>query len=96
MRQQQISFGLLFKHLKKGGVYIVEDLHTSVREGYGDENDIITTLSMLDNFKEDGRLISNHISDEDKKHIGESIDSINIWTRTPDFNESVTSIIVKK
>jgi len=96
MRQQQISFGFLFKHLKKGGVYIIEDLHTSVREGYRDENDIITTLSMLENFKEGGLITSNHISNENKKHIEESVDSIKIWTRTPDYNESVTSIIVKK
>lgn len=96
MKQQQISFGILFKHLKNGGVYIIEDLHTSVREGYREENDIITTLDMLVQFKQDGLLISNHISDIDKKHIEESVDSIKIWTRTPDFNESVTSIIVKK
>lgn len=96
MKQQQISFGVLFKRLKNGGVYIIEDLHTSVREGYREENDIITTLDMLEQFKQDGLLISNHISDIDKKHIEESVDSIKIWTRTPDFNESVTSIIVKK
>ena len=29
MKQQQISFGCLFRHLKKGGVYIIEDIETS-------------------------------------------------------------------
>lgn len=29
MQQQQISFGFLFKYLKRGGQYWIEDLHTS-------------------------------------------------------------------
>jgi hypothetical protein len=51
---------------------------------------------MLNQLNETGKLLSNHISDKDKKYIEESIDSIKIWSRTPDYNESVTSIIIKK
>lgn len=96
MKQQQISLGILFKTLNSGGVYIIEDLHTSVIDGYKTNDDIITTLDMLNNFKENKKIISNYISKDDKDYIEESINSINIWTRTPDFNESVTSIIIKK
>jgi len=96
MKQQQISLGVLFKHLKDGGVYILENLHTSVREGYRDENDIITTLDMLNKLNDGGELITNHITEENKEYIKQNVDSIKIWTRTPDFNESVTSIIKKK
>jgi hypothetical protein len=96
MKQQQLSFGVLFKHLKKGGVYIIEDLHTSLWSSHISSDDVITTLEMLNQFNETGKLLSNHISDKDKKYIEESIDSIKIWTRTPDYNESVTSIIIKK
>jgi hypothetical protein len=35
MEQQQVSFKTLFPHLKKGGMYIIEDLHTSYWAKYG-------------------------------------------------------------
>jgi hypothetical protein len=96
MKQQQISFGILFKELKNNGVYIIEDLHTSVIDEYKTDKDVITTLDMLNHFNKTKEIISNHISKENKDYIEEFMDSINIWTRTPDFKESVTSIIIKK
>ena len=30
MEHQQVSFGVLFKKLKSGGIYVIEDLHTSL------------------------------------------------------------------
>jgi hypothetical protein len=96
MKQQQLSFGVLFKYVKSGGLYIIEDLHTSNRDGYRTNNDIVTTLDMLNTFKEKNELISNHIDDEDKLYIQENVDSLEIWSRTPNFDESVTSLIIKK
>ena len=34
MEQQQISLGFLFRHVKPGGYYIIEDLQTSLRKLY--------------------------------------------------------------
>ena len=96
MRQQQISFGILFKNLKSGGVYIIEDLHTSNMDSHKNTDDLITTLDMLNNLEKTGKVTSNYISEENKKYIEEFTESINIWTRTPNYDESVTSIIVKK
>jgi hypothetical protein len=96
MKQQQVPFGLLFKELKNGGVYIIEDLHTSLKKEYKNDDDIITTLDMLNNFNENKKIISNHISEENKNYINDNIENIIIWTRTPDFKESVTSVITKK
>lgn len=41
MEQQLVSFDVLFPHVKKGGMYIIEDLHTSYwspHGGFGDQN----------------------------------------------------------
>jgi hypothetical protein len=96
MKQQQVSFGIFFPYLKNDGIYILEDLHTSRLSQYISENDLITTLDMLNNFQYTGNLISNHISDKENEYIKQNISSIRIWSRTSEYNQSVTSIIKKK
>jgi hypothetical protein len=97
MRQQQVSFGTLFKRLKKGGIYILEDLHTSRLDNFGTifPDDSITTLDMLNSFKYTKNIVSNHMLDDEKKYIKNNVENIRIWSRTPDYNQSVTSIIKK-
>lgn len=99
MKQQQISFGYLFKHLKKGGVYILEDLHTSrygLNSGYITKDDLITTLDMLYNFNNTSNIISNHMLEHEIKYLEGNIKSIEIWSKNIEHNISVTSIIRKK
>ena len=98
MKQQQTSFGFLFKYLKSGGVYIIEDLHTSnmLDRDYVTKNDSITSLDMLEKFKESGIITSNHISQEEIDYLNNNIKNVEIWTRTPDKAQSVTSAIFKK
>ena len=98
MKQQQVSFGLLFKRLKKGGIYILEDLHTSRIENFGTifPDDLITTLDMLQSFKFTNNIASNHILDDEKEYIKNNVADIRIWSKTPEYNQSVTSIIKKK
>jgi hypothetical protein len=96
MKQQQISFGALFEKIKNGGIYIIEDLHTSRIYDYISHEDLITSLDMLFNFKYTKNLISNHITEEEKRYIIDNVKNIKIWTRTPNYDESVTSIIRKK
>jgi hypothetical protein len=96
MKQQQTSFGVLFKKLKSGGIYIIEDLHTSDREPWMNSEDEISTLNMLKNIKNSGEVVSNHILQENKNYLKDNIESVYIWSRTPDHQESVTSIIFKK
>jgi hypothetical protein len=97
MKQQQVSFGTLFKRLKKGGIYILEDLHTSRLDNFGTifPDDLITTLDMLSSFKYTKNIVSNHMLDDEKEYIKNNVDDIRIWSRTPDYNQSVTSIIKK-
>lgn len=98
MKQQQTSFGFLFRHLKNGGVYILEDLHTSrygLNSEYINKDDLITTLDMLQNFKNTNNIISNHMLDYEIKYLEENIESIEIWSKNIEHNISVTSIIKK-
>jgi trans-aconitate methyltransferase len=98
MKQQQTSFGFLFRHLKNGGVYILEDLHTSrygLNSEYINKDDLITTLDMLQNFKNTNNIISNHMLDHEIKYLEENIESIEIWSKNIEHNISVTSIIKK-
>lgn len=98
MKQQQVSFGMLFKRVNSGGLYILEDLHTSRLENFGTifKTDLITSLDMLYNLKYSGNLISNHISEEEKEYIENNIESIVIWSSNIPHNMSATSIIKKK
>jgi hypothetical protein len=99
MRHQQMTFGELFKSVKSGGYYVIEDLHTSSPNHFPqhkESSDLITTIEMLRTYISDNKVVSNYISDEDKKYIEENVELIEIWSRTNDFAESVTSIIVKK
>ena len=101
MRDQQITLATLFKSLKPGGIYILEDLHTSLEVimpekswcGWGDPNKTIT-LNMLNNFKETGKIESDYLTDEDKEYLSNNIESINIYQSRPDW--SITSVIIKK
>jgi hypothetical protein len=99
MKQQQISFGCLFKHLKKGGIYIIEDLHTSrwgINSEYIEKRDLITTLDLLYNFKNTSNIISNHMTNEEKAYLESNIESIEIWSKNTEHNISVTSVIRKR
>lgn len=98
MKQQQVSFGYIFKHLKSGGVYILEDLHTSkiLDRHYIDRDDEITTLEMLERYKVEGVITSNHMTQEEIEYLNNNIQHVEIWTRTPDKAHSVTSAIYKK
>ena len=76
MHHQQISLGCLFKNLKSGGVFIIEDLHTShsnmihnFRQSITDTN----TLKMLQDFNNTGEIVSNCMTLEEKDYLNKNI-----------------------
>jgi len=101
MYDQQITFALLFNMLKSGGVYIIEDLHTSLEVimpekrifGWGDPEKTIT-LDMLRNYQNTGQIFSEYMTKEEMEYLNKNIQSIDIYQSRPDW--SITSVIIKK
>lgn len=97
MRQQQITFGFLFKHVRSGGYYILEDLHTSVRSDHIEPGTEFTSYEMLQRLQAGETHFSNYISKEDQLFIASKVESVVLWHRIPGvLSESVTSIIKVK
>lgn len=98
---QQITLAYFFKSLKPGGIYVLEDLHSSIEVnipektklwGWG-EPGFITPLELLENFQKTGTIISDYLTEEEKNYLQENIASVEIFHLAP---TSITSIIVKK
>ena len=100
MKDQQTIFGKLFKSLKSGGVFIIEDLHSSVecrmpgKEwcNWGDPTKT-TTLDVLNLYNETGKIQSDYLTVEQCEYLENNIASCEILTG---HVESLTSIIKKK
>ena len=90
MKQHQISISVLFKHLKSGGVYVIEDLHTCEIPHYVKDN--LKTTVMLRNFQIDGKIRSSHINKEESIYLEENIKSVEIVRS----KESEIAVIYKK
>ena len=101
MYDQQITLAILFKSIKPGGIYILEDLHTSLEApipekawcGWGDASKTIT-LDMLNNFINTGKIESDYLTDDEKEYLNNNIESVKIYQSKPDW--SITSVIKKK
>lgn len=106
MQDQQLTFGYFFPLLKSGGIYVIEDLHTSLCDNgtmvYGRPVEVYpgkenTTLHYLTHKPYN----SVYLNSEQNKYIQEKVRSIEI---SQQFNEkvpadykhvSITSIIIK-
>lgn len=77
MHQQQITLAVMFKYLKPGGVFVIEDLHTSGNAFYTRPGDT-ETLAMLHGYLETGRIVSNCMTNEEMQYLNENIDALNL------------------
>ena len=80
MAQQQISLGYLFSLLKPGGMYFIEDLHTSFwpygpyKDLYGTKLDINknrsnTTVSVIETFIKTGKIKSEFMETSEMRYL---------------------------
>jgi hypothetical protein len=99
MEDQQVVLAKLFKSIKSGGIYVLEDLHTSVSVKNdvnsiwkSDKNTI--TLDMLEMFNNTGKIVSDYMTDDECEYLENNIESCEIFKLKPEW--SYTSIIRKK
>jgi hypothetical protein len=99
MYQQQISFGFLFRCVEPGGLYIIEDVHTSLGDrypDYGAEKDgRNSTLTMLENFIRTGTISSRYMRQSEMAYLGRAIESCALTCRS-DGSRSMACIVRKR
>ena len=79
---QQKSLGYLFPYLAPGGIYICEDLHTSLNKKFVDTT--ISMLALLEEYCVMGELsyISNkNLTIEEIAYLNENIENVDIYNR---------------
>ncbi len=73
MEQQQTSFGFLFPHVRSGGIYIIEDIHTSFPNLYPDygveADEKNSTFSMISNFIRSGKFQSKYLTEQEVQYL---------------------------
>ncbi|WP_431855280.1 discoidin domain-containing protein [Azospirillum sp.] len=75
MRDQQYTLASLFCLVKPGGYFVVEDLHTSISEGYDvEEGGGNGTLQMIGRALAGQGWTSRYMSDEDMKFLDQFVD----------------------
>lgn len=100
MEQQQVSLGFLFRHVRPGGYYIIEDVHTSLPalwKGFGVARDgANTTLRMLENFIRASApaIRSRYMSEAEMTYLTEHIESVIISHRPK--SRSLMCVLKKK
>lgn len=100
MRDQQITLAKLFRSLKPGGIYVLEDLHTSIEikkpecwMNWGDKTKTLT-LDMLRTYIETGKIHSDYMTQEEMDYLNNNIETVEIYNSAPEW--SYTSVIKKK
>jgi len=76
---QLISLGHMFKYLNKNGIYVCEDLHTSLNRDYC--NTKVSTLNVLSQFVNTKKIICEVISKENTDYLNNNIKNIEIFNK---------------
>jgi cephalosporin hydroxylase len=91
MRDQQLTFKHMFPLIKKGGYYVIEDVHSSFG-GYDVLSDLSnTTLKMINDYNDKGELFSIYTNLDSLKS---EIKNMELFTTSKE--RSMTCIIEKK
>ena len=89
---QQTSLAALFPYVRPGRIYIVEDLQTSITQPEAKP----TTLELLQNLRKGDSTKSKFITQPEMDYLENQIARIEIFSRTENYDESVSAVIYKK
>ena len=98
MEQQFRTIATLFPYVKKGGIYILEDLHTSfIGAHFNPRGDTFTPYDYIYRLSRGLESSPPYMSPEEVDEIAANTESVSIYQKDPkDFLHSITSVIVKK
>jgi len=74
------SLGYLYKKVKKNGIYICEDVHTSLRPGFITSNTL--PLTIFEDYYKNKSLNIPEIEKENNDYINNNIEDIIVYKRT--------------
>lgn len=90
MDQQQISFGALFPTLKSGGLYIIEDIHTSFPDRYPDygvePDGQNSTYALIDRFVKTQKIQSQYMTSDESDYLSKYISHCSYFFRANKFH----------
>jgi len=98
MIQQVMSFKYLFPHVKSGGLYIIEDLHTSYWEIFGGGNHPRTTIAFLKGLIDDVNFVGARTTKASHLNVDPSLEGLDLYRAQIEsihFYDSV-AIIIKR
>lgn len=101
MDHQQVSLGYLFRYVRSGGIFIIEDIHTSLPEMYPDpffkvsEDERNTTLLMIEYFIRTGKIRSQYMTEAEMRYLEANIESIELHYRA-NSKHSIMAVIRKR
>ena len=104
MDDQQKALSYFFKNISPGGYYIIEDLHTSTLQYTNDNNfnrntdSSNTTLKMLMNYLETGKIKSIYMDIEDCNYLENYIEECFVYRKSQlsGNKKASMSVILKK
>lgn len=98
MEQQFRTIATLFPYVKKGGIYILEDLHTSfIGAHFNPNGDTFTSYDYIYRLSKGLESSPPYMSIDEVDEILSNTDKVEIYQKDPnDFLHSITSVIVKK
>lgn len=97
MNQQIVSFQNLFPHIKSGGMYIIEDLHTSYWPSYGGGNHPGTTIAFLKGLIDELNFVGAHTMRASHRNLDPSFFNVlNIYRGQVESMHFYDSLIIIK